>query len=433
MKVVRFILSSFKRTAVSKWITLTLVTILSLPFSGSATLRGEMSSRASGVRPVSTVGAPLVGLIEVNSTGDGDNLNPSAGCDTDAATLGDQCSLRAALQRANALTGDDEIRFNIPSSQPNCDATSGSCIINLTNALPPLATNVRIIGPGSNKLTVRRATGGDYRIFTVTAATDITISGLVISSGRPFGVSSGGGIANAGNATIDIIDSVLTNNFGGADGGDGGAIANAGGGTVNVINSTIAENTANVPVVDGASGGGGGIINTSNGTVNITNSIIFGNKVVGGRRNSVMVGGGVYNASTGAVNITGSFMSSNVLTVTGSSGAYGGGGGIANAAGDVSVTNSVVSDHFVSGGDPFVPERLKGGGIFNQSTGVLNVTGSVFFNNQINGSGGGISNVSGSLRIINSTLTANRGSGAGLFGQGTVKSSIVAKNGLSAQ
>ena len=88
MKVARF-LSSFKRTAVSKWITFTLVIILTLPFSGSATLGGEMSSRASGIRPVSTVGVPLVGLIEVNSTGDGDALNPSAGCDTDAATTGD--------------------------------------------------------------------------------------------------------------------------------------------------------------------------------------------------------------------------------------------------------------------------------------------------------------------------------------------------------
>src|SRR4029453_10126247 len=113
---------------------------------------------------------PLGATIEVNITGDGDAVNPSAGCDTDMINSGDQCSLRSAIQRANALAGDDVIKINIPLTQPNCSTVSNSCNINLTMPLPTLTTNVRIEGPGASKLTIRRSTGGDYRVFTVISA-----------------------------------------------------------------------------------------------------------------------------------------------------------------------------------------------------------------------------------------------------------------------
>src|SRR5215831_2605134 len=40
--------------------------------------------------------------ITVNTTGDGDALDPNSGCDVDAGTPGEQCTLRSAIQRANA-------------------------------------------------------------------------------------------------------------------------------------------------------------------------------------------------------------------------------------------------------------------------------------------------------------------------------------------
>src|SRR5262245_25682197 len=52
----------------------------------------------------------------------------------------------------NALDGDT-INF----------AVTGT--INLTGALPNITRNITIAGPGADQLTVRRDTGGNYRIF----------------------------------------------------------------------------------------------------------------------------------------------------------------------------------------------------------------------------------------------------------------------------
>src|SRR5262249_18257396 len=51
-------------------------------------------------------------------------------------------------------------------------------VINLTRPLPNLTRSVSIDGPGADRLTVRRDTGGNYRIFTVAAAgAVVSISG----------------------------------------------------------------------------------------------------------------------------------------------------------------------------------------------------------------------------------------------------------------
>jgi hypothetical protein len=92
MKRNRFRLPSRSRLAIWKSLSVTLVTLLSLPYAGFASLRGDLSLRNAGVTAI--VAAPLAAMIEVNTTGDGDNLNPSIGCDSDAAAPGDQCRLR---------------------------------------------------------------------------------------------------------------------------------------------------------------------------------------------------------------------------------------------------------------------------------------------------------------------------------------------------
>jgi len=97
MKSNRLQLTSRSRLAVWKSLSITLITLFSLPSAAFANRRSDLSLRRAGVNAV-MASAPLAGTIEVNTTGDGDNLNPSAGCDTDAGTPGDQCSLRAAIQ-----------------------------------------------------------------------------------------------------------------------------------------------------------------------------------------------------------------------------------------------------------------------------------------------------------------------------------------------
>jgi len=56
--------------------------------------------------------------------------------------------------------------------------------INLTGALPDLTHSINIDGPGPGLMTVRRDTGGTYRILTVTGGTTVRISGLTIADGR---------------------------------------------------------------------------------------------------------------------------------------------------------------------------------------------------------------------------------------------------------
>ena len=123
MKLFRRPFASYTRLIIAEALIITFITLSSLPSAASATLRGNVSPREVGGSAVVAAHAPLAGLIQVNATSDADNLDPNSGCDTDAAVAGEQCSLRAAIQRANALAGDDEINFNIPSTAPTSQSS----------------------------------------------------------------------------------------------------------------------------------------------------------------------------------------------------------------------------------------------------------------------------------------------------------------------
>lgn len=62
----------------------------------------------------------------VNSTGDGGDSNTGDGVCNDGTGI---CTLRAAIEQANAHPGNDTIAFNVPGCLP-------SCTISLTSALP---------------------------------------------------------------------------------------------------------------------------------------------------------------------------------------------------------------------------------------------------------------------------------------------------------
>lgn len=141
---------------------------------------------ASAMRP-----APAGFIYEVNRTGDAAGVGPAfQGCDTDPLTPGAQCTLRAALRVTNLTAGDDTITFNIPATDPGCDATTGKCVINLTQALPDIVDGVAISGPGADKLTVRRNAGTEFPVFKVLAAGTVSFSGLTISNGAGGGISA---------------------------------------------------------------------------------------------------------------------------------------------------------------------------------------------------------------------------------------------------
>src|SRR5881394_2119685 len=113
-------------------------------------------------------------IFVVNSTGDGDDAFPGDGqCET--AVGNGVCTLRAAIEEANAHAGGDGISFSIPTSDPGY--SNGMWTINLSRALPDISDSVNINGPGANMLTLN---GGSHllRFFNVTTSGTVNLSGL---------------------------------------------------------------------------------------------------------------------------------------------------------------------------------------------------------------------------------------------------------------
>src|SRR5438552_3199213 len=226
---------------------------------------------------------PIGGILYVvDSTDDGDLVGPSTQCDDGTG----HCTLRAAITAANLHSGADGISFNLPAPST----------INLTSALSPIFDPVTISGPGADKLTVRRDTGGTYRIFSITTTGIVSFSGLTIANGM---ADSGGGIQNVNAGTVNITNCLLSGN----SAIHGGGISNNSTGTVNVANSTLHSNDA-FPIGSG-SASGGGIFNS--GTVNVTNSTLSGNSAQVSDNSAS--GGGIFNSGT--VNVTNSTLSGN--------------------------------------------------------------------------------------------------------------------------
>jgi CSLREA domain-containing protein len=192
-----------------------------------------------------------------------------------------ECTLREAITAANTDTSSG-------MATGECAAGSGddgidiglTGTVNLTGALPNLSSNLAIAGPGADEFTVRRDSGGNYRIFTVTGDTTVvSISEMTISNGISNGSDPSdhaGGIANIDNGTLTVTDSTISEN----SATFGGGIANHG--TLTVTDSTITNNTAALD--------GGGLYTNVNlcCPATITNSTISGNTAGLG-------GGGVFN------------------------------------------------------------------------------------------------------------------------------------------
>lgn len=236
----------------------------------------------------------------------------------DYATL--EGSLRQAILNAVTLPGEDTITF-----APQ--AASG--VINLAGALPGVSSDMIFDGPGADKLTIRRDTGGDYNIFTVNGG-NVTFEGLKLTNGFPAGTipsssstttGSRGGAINITSSTsnVKVLDSWIDGN----QANNGGAIANSG--QLTVQNSTISNNTGS---------NGGGII-VIDGQVQIINSTIA--------NNTGSIGGGVFN-SVAELTITNSTIAFND--------ASGNSGGVRNIGGVANLKNTIIA----SNTSPFNPD-----------------------------------------------------------------------------
>jgi uncharacterized delta-60 repeat protein/CSLREA domain-containing protein len=167
-------------------------------------------------------------------------------------------SLREAINAANINPGDDTILF-----APNL-----SGIINLTRELPHLTGNVTITGPGASRLTVRRDTGGDYRVFWIEPEVTAVLSGLTIANGNAGQNGMGGGLVTRGS-NVTIRDCVFLDNTALV----GGGVSNSFG-TLMIERCTFTNNTARL--------GGGAVYNLQNTTITIQNSTFTNNRAQAG-------------------------------------------------------------------------------------------------------------------------------------------------------
>ena len=207
-------------------------------------------------------------------------------------------SLRQAIQDASP---GDTIVFQIPTSNPGYNASTGVTTITLTSAELTINKNLAIDGAGAKIVVQRNNASGaaQFSIFNITAGA-VAISKLTIASGQAIGATSGGGIQNAG--VLMLTDCTLRGNN-----GNSGAVNVLAGATATVTNCTIQGNSA----LSGA-----GIRNS--GTLTLTLSTITGNGAAGGGVGGVLNSGvarvrsSIIAGNTGggsASDVSGAFMS----------------------------------------------------------------------------------------------------------------------------
>jgi CSLREA domain-containing protein len=343
----------------------------------------------------------------VNTTDDTVDVNPGDGV---AADVNGNCSLRAAIMEANALSGSDIIelpegiyKLTIKGIIEN-DCRKGDLDIKSTLEIRGQGMDTTIID--GNQID---------RVFHIKGSWKVKISDLTVRNGktpdvadipqsRNYEAIQGGGIYND-HGILALKNLIITKNQTGNGGnwcyrgGDGGGIYNVYGSILKISNSMILENsTGNGKGPFGWGGDGGGIYNQ--GDLNILNSSIVKNKTGNAGKSSVGYGGGSGGRGGGIFNnvtmiVTQCQISGNCTGDGGGDCGDGGdGGGIFNCSfsNDSVIINSTISNNITGDGVGVCDNGGHGGGIFNfHKISLINCT---VTNNIISdkGRGGGIYN-----------------------------------------
>lgn len=321
--------------------TLRVAAFLLVPLLLGAVALGQPPAQAS----------PRIVTFGVDSTLDEPDATPGDG--SCASTPSGLCTLRAAVQEANALAGSDTIA--LPVGVYTLTVSGRGEDLCATGDLDILES-VTIQGAGT-ATTIIDANSLD-RAFQVFSPAAVTISELTVQAGDsgPGLGASGGGIAMASGSTLTLEDAALSGNTAGDAGGgiysNGGELilrrtrvvankaATAAGirnaGSLSVYDSTIADNQATQY--------GGGILNT--GALTLEGVTVSGNTA---NTNA----GGLYlhsaDPAMGQVTISNSTISGNQAK------AYMGGGIWVYYQTELWLTNSTIAGNSAG----------QGGGIFN--------------------------------------------------------------------
>ncbi|MFM7140799.1 MAG: choice-of-anchor Q domain-containing protein [Alphaproteobacteria bacterium] len=301
-----------------------------------------------------------------------DMVDPKPGDGTCGSGKG-TCSLRAAVQEANASTHANRIELAQGTYNLSLDGPDES--LAATGDLD-LNTDVEIVGRGVGLTIVQQK--AKNRIFEVTPKGTAKISDLLLRGGMSLG-DDGGSILVDGslkieNMTIDHgrakVDALNTN-------GSGGGIRNRG--HLDAMNLIVGACVSD--------GRGGGISNS--GMMNLANSLIVDNA------SRTDAGGGIYNDGELVIAIT--QVSANTAND---------GGGLDNVGGKVRIVDSTFSGNKATGG--------TGGGIRNAAKdAALTIVNSTFNSNVGQKIGGGLANASPATADLNNVTFAQNASGDG--------------------
>lgn len=268
--------------------------------------RGGIAFLATGALVLAAAAPASAVTFTVDTTKDGVDANTA---DTTCATAAGKCTLRAAIDEANATGGDDDIALPAGTLEltrpPGAAASNSGGDLYITEA-------VRIEGEGRNR-TVIEQTVRDRVLFSNAGVLfePVQLSGVTITGGRLTapGNQFGGGIRTEDGALLLNRVNVRSNLV------DPDPVAgNSGGGGIMSVDSilllfstTVGGNRVEISSETGSATGGG--IRADGGTLGISKSVVKGNEaeVIGGGESS---GGGIY--ANGETSINGTTVAGNV-------------------------------------------------------------------------------------------------------------------------
>jgi len=314
---------------------------ISIPFSAfqSEEEEGEQEGAALDLSAVQSIGFEVRGGMRDPLLLDQIRLNAPTDVTVSNTADGGAGSLRKALA---IVAVDGTVHFSA--------ALAGQSITLLSGPLT-LAKNVTIDGSAAPGLTI----SGNHsdRVFIVNAGTAATLTHVAVVDG--YGWQLAGGILNNGTLTLDHV--VVTGNTMATNAGDfwqgGGGVYSGRGATLNLIDSSVTNNQARWS--------GGGLYSFFNTTTNIVRSTISGNV-------SNDVGGGF--RSLGNVSIVNSTFSGNRST-----GWHG--GAIFHTDGAMEIASSTIANNV---GPDFAPSAIFIGS-FNPAVPSLKLTNTIVTGN----------------------------------------------------
>ncbi len=337
--------------------------------------------------------------FQVNTTADTVDANPGDGVCADA---NGECSLRAAIQEANALTSSNQIRIRLQPGACYMLTLAGAGEDGAMTGDLDVAVDILLDGRGA-----KLDANGLDRALDVLAGGALRVSRLHVTKGSVV-AESGGAIRSAGS--LKIVRSQVTMSSATGAGASGGAIFNAGG-LLQVRNCEMSGNHADraggaieanagdtslrrsefVDNDTGATpGNGGGLHLTGAGNVDVVDCTFEGNL-------AAREGGALWNSGSGTMTVNRCDIFANEATGIA---AHDGGGGLFNDGGSMWVVSCNIWGNLATSGSG------SGGGLFNNA-GMMHIDASTISNNISNRAGGGVEVVGGLTMLAATTMHAN--------------------------